>query len=119
MSAKADYISITRLRLKNYMTYPKFIKNVSPVLEQIQLHKACVHYETGTRFPYLDQYTVSAWLTYEDMKEFTLSGAHLNVMSMLKELSSEAEFVQYPYSEVPSMKEAIRYIRNQSSSLEK
>ncbi len=98
------YITVTSIKLKSVWLYFKLTYNAMHIVKQCKQEPGFIKMK-NTGFGYL-HYTLSAWKTEEDIKQFARRGAHLNAMKISKSLADEIRTYTYRTDEFPAWKDA-------------
>ena len=98
------FITVTSLRLRKLLGFFKMSYLSLHVVRQTKQQKGFIAMK-HTGFGYL-HFTLSAWESEEDIKNFARSGAHLAAMKLSRSLSSEIRIYTFQSEEIPNWKDA-------------
>lgn len=108
-------VTVTSLRLKSLWDFFKLSYRGLQIVRQTKGQKGFVTMK-NTGFGYL-HYTLSAWESEADLKEFAKTGAHLVAMKKSKEIANEISTYTFESSQLPSWKEAKSLLSEKGKTL--
>lgn len=106
-------ISITCLKLKSPLKILQFIRLSGKIFKQLGTTNCK---GVKTRGFWKNYYTITQWESYEDMRQFAMSGAHQGAMKLSKDLSEEMLILSIEQDDLPSWKE-MKYLLQQEGSI--
>lgn len=106
-------ISITCLRLKSPLKILQLIRLSAKIFKQLETTN-CKGVKTHGFWR--NHYTMTKWDSYEDMRQFAMSGAHQGAMKLSKDLSKEILILSLEQDDLPSWKE-MKYLLQQDGSV--
>jgi len=80
------YVSITGLRIRSNLHYPQFYRLAGAVMTQAKKSHGII--EVEARIINGIHHTLSIWESEYHMREFLLTGAHLQAMQVLKNIAT-------------------------------
>ena len=98
------FVTVTSLKLRKLWGFFRMSYLSMHVVRQTKQQKGFVSMQ-HTGFGYL-HFTLSAWESEEDIKNFARSGAHLAAMKVSRSLSSEIRIYTFQAEEIPNWKDA-------------
>ena len=105
------FISVTRLELRSYWSFFKFLSISKRAQKQAEQAKGNLHVglnNLGFRF-FL---TLTAWDSEEDMLTFIKTGAHAEAMRRSGEIARSVQSTHFEANEVPDWEEARKKLDN-------
>jgi len=101
-------ITITSIKLRTLWSFFTLAHHALQILKQTRQQKGFITMKkTGFGKKH---YTLSAWETAEDMKNFSSSGAHLTAMKQSRAISTEIAIYSYSGEALPPWDEAKRLL---------
>ncbi|ARU61824.1 hypothetical protein CBW65_12875 [Tumebacillus avium] len=100
-------ISITRLHVRGLWAMPFFAMHVIRSVSQSRQAKGLLHFSTNREGLYT-YWTLTAWESESDMKEFRNKGNHLKAMQKARGIADELQYHRYEGDTVPSWDDAMR-----------
>lgn len=97
-------VTVTSLKLRKLWNFFRLSWHGLQVLKQSKNQKGFIKIK-NTGFGYL-HYTLSAWETEEDVKNFAKSGAHLKAMKESAAIATQITTYTYETDKMPDWKEA-------------
>lgn len=97
-------ISLTELRLRNFLQFPRFIRHSAASTSQAQQSPGVV--AVKGKVGWNVGYTITAWKDMESMMAFRHSGAHKEAMKDIKRVSHKYKTMHYQADEVPNWQQA-------------
>ncbi|MFM9945202.1 MAG: DUF3291 domain-containing protein [Bacteroidia bacterium] len=108
-------ITITSLKLRSLWKFFRLSLHGMKVMKQTKNQKGFIRIKnTGFGFWH---YTLSAWETEEDVKNFAKSGAHLQAMKESAAIATEIGIYTYKSDKMPDWKEAKELVREKGRVL--
>ena len=101
-------ITITSLELRHWWDFFKLSLWGLKIVRQTKTQKGFIEMK-NTGFGYL-HFTLSAWETEADVKNFARSGAHLEAMKQSRKLATEIRIYTFRSDEIPDWKDAKRLL---------
>ena len=108
-------ITITSIKLRSLWKFFKLSLHGMKVMQQAKSQKGFIKMK-NTGFGYW-HYTLSAWETEEDVKNFSKSGAHLLAMKESQALSTEIGIYTYESDKMPDWNEAKELVKEKGRVL--
>ena len=99
------YISITGLRIKNWISIPIFWWYAIPAKMQADSAAGVIFSDAKEVNSY--QHTLTAWKSRKAMLAFLTSGAHIKAMKVFKDVASDGKTYGYESDTIPSWEEAL------------
>lgn len=97
-------VTVTSLKLRKLWNFFRLSLHGMKVLKQTKNQQGFIKMK-NTGFGYL-HYTLSAWETEGDVKNFSKSGAHLEAMKESATLATEIRIYTYETDKLPDWQEA-------------
>ena len=95
--------TITSIELNSPLKFFSLSKKALKIMRQL---KATNYKDFKKQGFWKKHYTMTLWNNEEEMKEFTRSGAHLEVMKTSKEIAKEIRTITIEATSLPNWKEA-------------
>jgi hypothetical protein len=97
-------VSVTSIKLKSVWLYFRLTYLAMFIVKQTKSQKG--FFKMKNRGFGKLHFTLSAWKSSEDMKNFVHSGAHSDAMKRSRELADELRFYSFETEQMPSWAEA-------------
>jgi hypothetical protein len=98
-------ISITKIELNSYSKFIAFFKFNAQIISELK-QSNCKKYKVTNNWNLKNWYTMTLWLSEEDINEFYRNGTHLEAMKQSKLFSSKIQSKRIKSKELISWKEA-------------
>ena len=109
------FISVTKISLKNIFFIVRFMRHNAKIYQQIGNAKGNISFATSIQNP-LVYWTLTTWDSKESMMHFRNSGAHLEAMKDIRNITKGALSGHWESEQKPSWKEAkIKMMENLST----
>jgi hypothetical protein len=102
-------VTITSIELKSPFHFFALSLKALQILKQL---KATHYKDFKKRGIWTKHYTMTLWNDENELKEFALSGAHMEAMKKSKELAKEIRTITIESVSLPSWKEAKKLLEN-------
>ena len=100
------FISVTRLKVKNLAKMPSFFKHASGSMKQAGKAKRLLHKDSYAELLKLTFWTLSAWESEQDMRNYLRKGAHREAMKKAGDIAIELDSINFTSETIPTWKEA-------------
>ena len=108
-------VTITSLHLRTLFKFFRLSLHGMRVMQQAKSQKGYIKMKnTGLGYKH---YTLSAWETLEDVKQFSKSGAHLEAMKECTAIATEIGIYTYETDKIPSWSEAKKLVNEKGKIL--
>lgn len=107
MKTDAMKATITSIELKGPL---KFFALSARALKIVKQLKTSRHKDFKKKGFWTTHYTMSLWESEKDLKDFAMSGAHLEAMKSSKQIAKEIRSITIDTKELPSWGEAIKLL---------
>ena len=97
-------ITVTSLRLRRLWGFFKLTYLAMHIVRQTKTHSGFISMK-NTGFGYM-HYTLSAWESEEDVKQFARTGAHREAMKFSRSLATEIRIYTFQCDKIPNWKDA-------------
>ncbi len=108
-------VTVTSLRLRKLWNFFHLSWHGMRVMKQSKTQKGFIKMK-NTGFGYM-HYTLSAWETEEDVKNFAKSGAHLQAMKESAAIATQIATYTYEADKMPDWKEAKKLLKEKGKVL--
>jgi len=98
-------ISITKIELKSYSTFIAFFKFNAQIINELK-QSNCKKYKITANWNLKHWYTMTLWLSEEEINAFYRNGTHLEAMKKSRLFSSNIQSKRINREELISWKEA-------------
>lgn len=102
-------VTITSLELKSPLNFFALSLSALKIMKQLKTTNYLGFKKRGV---WKTHYTMTLWETEEDMKDFYLSGAHLDAMKNSKLIAKEIRTITIEADKLPSWKKAKQLLTN-------
>lgn len=109
MAKKAMFVSITQLKLKSLLKFPKFMVMNFKVVKQLKDAPGLIKQDMRATNPYT-YWTLTVWDSKESMLKFRNNGAHLDAMKNISTVAKKTKAGSWQSDAVPGWKEAMQNI---------
>ena len=100
-------LTITSIELKGPLKFFALSASAYQILKQLKSGKQLDFKKRGV---WTKHYTMSLWANEADLKEFAMSGAHLDAMKKSKAIAKEIRTLTIDAETFPTWKEAIQLL---------
>jgi hypothetical protein len=98
-------VSITKIELKSYSKFIAFFKFNAQIISELK-QSNCKKYKVTSNWNLKHWYTMTLWLSEEEINEFYRNGTHLEAMKQSKLFSSKIQSKRIKREELISWEEA-------------